>query len=72
MSTNGYENWAVDLADVGGVYPFQGLEVPMVIAGIVFWLWWHVAQSRGEKREFKREVDEYSDKKAVEEAIDRY
>ncbi len=72
MSTNGYENWAVDLAEVGPVYPFQGLEVPMVIVGIAFWLWWHFAQMRAESKELKREVDEYSDKKAVEAAIDRY
>ncbi len=72
MSTIGYDSWAVDLADVTSVYPFQGLEIPFVIAGIVFWLWWHFAQMRTEKRELNREMDEYKDKKAVEAAIDRY
>jgi hypothetical protein len=29
MSTIGYSSWAVDLADVGAIYPFQGYEVRM-------------------------------------------
>ena len=44
MSTIGYENWAVDLADVGAIYPMQGWEVPMTIIGVLFWLGWHVVQ----------------------------
>ena len=31
MSTNGMTSWAVDLKDVGAIYPFQGWEVLMVI-----------------------------------------
>ena len=27
MSTNGMTSWAVDLKDVGAIYPFQGWEV---------------------------------------------
>ena len=33
MSTNGMTSWAVDLKDVGAIYPFQGWEVVMVILG---------------------------------------
>ena len=29
------ESWAVDLANVGAVYPWQGAEVIMVIVGII-------------------------------------
>ena len=36
MSTNGMTSWAVDLKDVGAIYPFQGWEVLMVILGIHF------------------------------------
>ena len=27
MSTNGLTSWAVDLKDIGAIYPFQGSEV---------------------------------------------
>jgi len=71
MSTIGYESWAVDLADVGAIYPFQGWEIPMVIAGVVFWLWWHVAQSRLETEQMENSVKS-ADPKKIAEALDRY
>ena len=40
-----YSIWAVDLKDIGAIYPFQGFEVPMVIAGLAFWILWHVGRS---------------------------
>ena len=51
MSTIGYESWAVDMADVGAIYPFQGFEGLMVFVGVVFWLSWHVIQFRRETEE---------------------
>ncbi len=51
MSTIGYENWAVDLANVGAVYPFQGWEMAMTVVCVVFWLGWH-------RWQFKREDDQ--------------
>ncbi len=71
MSTIGYDSWAVDLANVGAIYPFQGLEVPMVIAGVIFWLWFHVAQSRGENAMLEEET-RIAEKKDMEASIDRY
>ena len=71
MSTIGLDSWAVDLANVGAVYPFQGLEVPMVIAGVIFWLWFHVAQTRGENGMLKDE-ERIADKKDSQASIDRY
>ncbi|WP_264211515.1 hypothetical protein [Leisingera thetidis] len=44
MSTIGYDSWAVDLAEVGPVYPFQGYEILMVALGVIFWIGWHRAQ----------------------------
>jgi hypothetical protein len=44
MSTMGYESWAVDLAEVGVVYPFPGWEVAMTVIGVLFWLGWHRIQ----------------------------
>lgn len=71
MSTIGYDNWAVDLADVGAIYPFQGLEVPMVIAGVAFWLWWHVIQARRETKHME-EVMKMGDPEKIAKMLDRY
>ncbi len=56
MSTNGMTSWAVDLADIGAIYPFQGTEFLMVIAGVAFWIIWHVLQFRTEKTEVDHEL----------------
>jgi hypothetical protein len=72
MSTNGLTSWAVDLKDVGAIYPFQGSEVLMVILGLVFWIAWHVMQMRQEDAEIAKEAN--SDPRGDEtmKAIDRY
>ncbi|MEP9386888.1 hypothetical protein [Mesorhizobium sp. KR9-304] len=72
MSTNGMESWAVDLKDVGAIYPFQGSEVLMVVIGLVFWIGWHIWQTRQENAEI--EADMAADRSGDEtrKAIDRY
>jgi hypothetical protein len=55
MSTNGLTSWAVDLKDVGAIYPFQGTEVVLVILGFVFWIGWHIIQMRQENAEIEKE-----------------
>ena len=71
MSTIGLSSWAVDLANVGPVYPFQGAEWLMVIIGLVFWIGWHVIQMRQETEEYEGEA---SRTKSVDlrTTIDRY
>jgi hypothetical protein len=66
------ESWAVDLKDVGAIYPFQGAEVVMVIIGLVFWIGWHVIQIRQENAEI--EADMAADRSGDEtrKSIDRY
>jgi hypothetical protein len=71
MSTIGYENWAVDLANVEAIYPFQGLEVPMVIAGVVFWLWFHVKQARMETAHME-EAQRLAHPEKIAKAIERF
>ncbi len=71
MSTIGYDSWAVDLANVGAIYPFQGSETILVIAGVIFWLWFHVVQTRGENAMLNDEA-RIADKKDSEASIDRY
>ena len=71
MSTIGYSNWAVDLKDVGAIYPFQGFEVPMALAGIAFWVIWHIWQIRYESAELNAtRVD--ADIRKANDAIERY
>lgn len=71
MSTNGMTSWAVDLKDVAAVYPFQGLEVLMVIIGLAFWIGFHILQLRNEAREIQHEMD-VKDGDSARQAIDRY
>ena len=72
MSTNGMTSWAVDLKDIGAIYPFQGTEVLLVIVGIAFWIIWHVMQTRHENAEI--ESDMKADKRGDEarKLIDQY
>ncbi|MCV3205076.1 hypothetical protein OHD62_09105 [Mesorhizobium sp. YC-39] len=72
MSTNGMESWAVDLKDVGAIYPFQGSEVLMVIVGLVFWIGWHVIQTRNETAEIEADMTADRSGDETREAIDRY
>ncbi len=52
MSTNGMTSWAVDLKDIGAIYPFQGTETALFVLGLIFWIGWHVWQAKIEKQEF--------------------
>ncbi|RWN62462.1 hypothetical protein [Mesorhizobium sp.] len=72
MSTNGMESWAVDLKDVGAIYPFQGSEVVMVIVGLAFWIGWHVLQTRRENAEIEADVAVDRSGEETRKAIDRH
>ncbi|WP_119269061.1 hypothetical protein [Taklimakanibacter deserti] len=72
MSTNGMTSWAVDLANVGAIYPFQGLEVLFVILGLAFWIGWHVLQTRQETAEFNQDLNADPRGEETKKAIDRY
>ena len=72
MSTIGYSNWAVDLADVGAVYPFQGYEGIMVLLGVAFWLLWHVFQLRAEQEEIDYEVNHENRDENIRRSLERY
>ena len=71
MSTIGYEIWAVDLANVGAVYPFQGWEVVMTVLGVIFWLGWHRIQFVAESKELEYAVNSHNSEEATQ-AIERY
>jgi hypothetical protein len=71
MSTNGMTSWAVDLKDVGAIYPFQGTETLLVIIGIAFWIGWHIWQIRHENAELAAEARK-ANAESVKKQIDRY
>lgn len=62
MSTGNFENWAGNISEIGAIYPFVGSETFMAIAGIVFWLWWHVKQSKIENEDHKSDIEKWGDK----------
>jgi hypothetical protein len=66
MSTNGMTNWAVDLANVGAIYPLQGMEVLLVVLGLIFWLGWHVLQIRQENEDLDKQARLLGEKQEVE------
>jgi hypothetical protein len=72
MSTNGMTSWAVDLKDVGAIYPFQGWEVAMVILGLIFWIGWHILQTRLESAEIQADLMADRAGEETKAAIDRY
>ncbi|MGB3147466.1 MAG: hypothetical protein WBA91_06875 [Paracoccaceae bacterium] len=71
MSTNGLDSWAVDLAEVGAVYPFQGTEFLMFIAGLIFWIGWHRMQFKSESAHLEENA-KLMDKTKVIKAVERY
>ena len=71
MSTIGYDSWAVDLAEVGAIYPFQGTETLLWIVGIVLWILWHVIQAKAENAELNERASAF-DKKEAGKSIERY
>jgi hypothetical protein len=72
MSTNGMESWAVDLATVGAIYPFQGTEVLLVIVGLIFWIGWHIIQTRQETAELNADMAADRSGDETRRAIDRW
>jgi hypothetical protein len=71
MSTIGLTNWAVDLKDVGAIYPLQGWEMPMVVAAVAFWVIWHLWQIGFENTELQEKSARFNGKSAKS-AIERY
>ena len=72
MSTNGMTTWAVDLKDIGAIYPFQGAEVVMVIILLVVWIGWHWLQIRQEEQEMADSAVADPGGEKTRSAIDRY
>lgn len=65
MSTGNFENWAGNISEIGAVYPFVGSETFLAIAGVVFWLWWHVKQTKMENDDIEKVMKKYGDKESL-------
>ena len=72
MSTIGYESWAVDMADVGPIYPLQGWEIPMVVVGVIFWLAWHRIQFVREAAHLEQARQQALDHERIQKSLERY
>jgi len=66
------ESWAVDLKDVGAIYPFQGTEVLLVVIGVLFWIGWHIYQMPQENAEIAEDLKADRSGEETRKAIDRY
>jgi len=62
--------WAVDLADTGAVYPWQGAELIMVLIAVALWILWHIIQLREEKAEYAEDIRLYGSKESIKKALD--
>ena len=60
MMTGSFTDWAGTIAEIGPVYPFVGTEFLLVIAGLIFWVAWHVSQLKSESAKLKEEDDKFS------------
>lgn len=56
MSTTQVETWTgADLSQIGPIYPMVGTEMMLFLAGLLFWLLFHLFQGRIEKKEFEED-----------------
>ncbi len=64
--------WAVDLANTGAVYPWQGYELIMVIVAVALWILWHIVQLRVEQAEYAEDIQKYGSKESIKKALDEH
>lgn len=70
MATGNVENWTGSIADIGAAYPFVGIETPLVIAGVIFWIGWHIIQLRRESAELDEEVKKFGNPETMHKVLD--
>lgn len=71
MSTGNFENWAGTITDIGPMYPFVGTEMIWFLAGLAFWIWWHVVQTKRESRQYEEEIKRYGSPESLRKIIDK-
>ncbi len=69
VATTNISSWAVDLKDVGAIYPFQGSEFVLFLIGFGLWILWHIVQIKRENRENAERVREHGNAETIRSAI---
>ncbi len=64
--------WAVDLANVGAVYPWVGAELIMVLVAVALWILWHILQIRQEDQDYAEDIKLYGSKESIRKALDEH
>jgi len=64
--------WAVDLKDIGAIYPWMGWEVLMVLVGIALWILWHIIQISQENADYTDDIKKYGSKESIKKALDQH
>ena len=59
-----------DIADMEAIYPWQGYEVAIVLAGVAIWLIWHIVQVRQENSEYAEDIKRLGDKESILKSLD--
>ena len=65
MSTGAIETWAVNMAELGPLYPWPGSEYVLWIIGMVLWVAFHIIQTRRENRDYEEEVKRFGDAESL-------
>lgn len=56
MSTTLVESWSgAELGSLGPIYPMVGTEFGLLVAGLIFWLAFHIMQHIIEKKEMEED-----------------
>jgi hypothetical protein len=71
MTTASFQSWAGSITDIGAIYPMVGSEVWLLIIGLVFWIGWHVIQTRAEIRAYRADVERYGKSQTLRELLDK-
>ena len=69
MSTTIVETWAVNMADLGPIYPFVGSEMFLFIIGLVLWIGFHITQMKAENAHYEKECARLRDKETMKKAL---
>lgn len=64
--------WAVDLANVGAVYPWIGAELIMLLVAMALWILWHILQIRQENADYAEDIKLYGSKESIRKALDEH
>jgi len=63
-------SWAVDLTEIGAIYPFQGLEWLFAIICVGAWIGWHIWCFRWERAYHKERIAKYGDSDTLRKALE--